>query len=271
MTNRTGILAQSPLTYALASIRFASWPMMVKRIEEIHDQLRDKTPLINRIQISQVTAGQAGVTQSEDSSHNAWMLMSPDRLEGVQFAPDQILVFSRKYTRYSEFEKLLDKTLKILLQEMRFIDLTGLGVRYVDHIRAQKDETLDLYLNPRMLQPSFPELDEIGGSMFAAYMTKECELRVRVIAQPEALNIPDDLIGLLAMTQEPGKPLKLDLLGEGAMLLDIDAIKGHKNPVRLESCEPILSQLKTLHNEANSFFRNTSVCTDHAFDIWSGK
>lgn len=51
MTDRTGILPNSPLIYAIASIRFAAWPLLSKKIDEIHDELREITPLIQTIQI----------------------------------------------------------------------------------------------------------------------------------------------------------------------------------------------------------------------------
>lgn len=271
MNDRTGILVHSPLTYTLASIRFASWPMMAKRIDEIHEKLREITPIINRIQITQVSATGQAISQGEDSSHGAWMLMSPDRLQGIQFAPDQVLVFSKRYTRYSEFASLLERTLRVLLEEMRFVDLTSLGVRYVDHIRIREGEQLDQYLTHNIMPPTISGLDKVGGSMFGVYKTSECELRVRVVAQPDGLTIPEDLIGLLAMIQEPGKPLQLELLGNGAMFLDIDAIKAHGSPIRLDNTRDILEQLNRLHIEANAFFRNEKVCTDHAFKVWGGK
>lgn len=269
MVARTGILKNSPLIYMLASIRFASWPLFEKKIDEVLDELRDTTPIIQSVQIvNKVGADGFPLTVKKDEAIlQNWILMPNDRSYAIQFAPDQLLVFCKKYTQYNEFEKIFKNALRVLEKHMRFIDVSSMGVRYIDHIRCQNGEKLKDYIDSSFLPPDIKSLNTFGGAVTGVYKSGEIELRVKSISKPDALSVPDDLISMLAMTQDPGIPLRIRLIGDSQMLLDIDSIQSSETPVRMAKPK-IISGLKLLHNEANSFFRNKSVCTDHAFNVW---
>jgi uncharacterized protein (TIGR04255 family) len=196
--------------------------------------------------------------------------MKSDRSLGIHIAQDQLLVFTNKYVRYEDFEKIIDKSLEVLLKHMRFIDIGSMGVRYVDHIKMGKDEKYSDYINESLLPSDFKGLDRVGGIIFGVYKENDVELRVRCITQPNALSVPEDMIGLAAMTQEPGKPIEIKTLQNSEFLLDMDAIKQYLEPQRMMNRKDILDLLKQLHQVANSFFRNEEVCTDHAFKSWKG-
>jgi uncharacterized protein (TIGR04255 family) len=268
MTDRTGILQNSPLVYVLASIRFAPWPLLAKKIDEIHDELRKIAPLIQRIQVESIgPSGQA----TEGAVQSIWMLMSSDRSYGFHLAPDQFLVYSKKYGRYAGFEETLRNGLNVLLKHMRFMDVTSMGVRYVDHIKMSEQEKFEDYIDPSLLPKAFDGFDRVGGIVTGTYKAGGSELRVRCIAQPEALSVPEDIIGVLAMAQEPGRPLQLNKLNNNEILLDMDAINKFQAPERMDTPPTVLSQLKDLHTVANAFFRHQDVCTDYAFKKWKGE
>lgn len=270
MTDRIGILQNSPLVYVLASIRFAPWPLLAKKIDEIHDELREIAPLIQHIKVESIGPdGQA----TDGAVQSIWMLMSSDRSYGFHLAPDQFLVFSKNYSRYADFEKTLSEGLNVLLQQkhMRFMDVTSMGVRYVDHIKMSEQEKFEDYIDPSLLPKAFDGLERVGGNVAGTYKAGGSELRVRCIAQPEALSIPEDLIGVLAMAQEPGKPLQLSTLNTNEILLDMDAINKFQPPERMDKPSTVLSQLNGLHTVANAFFRHQDVCTDYAFKKWKGE
>lgn len=243
---------------------------MAKKIDEIHDELRETTPLIHRIQIhQQVESGVRPGMPGEMVTSNVWMLMSSDRSLGIHLAPDQLLVFSNTYSRYAEFEKILDKCLDVLFKHMRSImDVTSLGVRYVDLIKPLKGEVRGDYVMDRLLPADFDGLEAVGGMSIGTYKVDEAELRVRCITQPDALAIPEDMISLLAMSQDPGIQLKLETLGNG-ILLDIDAVKSYSKPERMIK-QGVLDQLGSLHQTSNAFFRHKSVCKERAFEVWKG-
>lgn len=265
-TDRTGFLCNSPLILAVASIRFAAWPLMAKKIDEIHDQLRDITPIIQSIQLQQINVIGQGLHQDTGTSA-AWLLLSPDRSFGFQLAPDQLLFFSKKYTRFEDFDRHLNLGLSILFKMMRFIDVINLGVRYIDHIRPLANENLNEYVVPSLLPPAFPGLDPLGGTTAWAYKSKTAQLRVRGNSHPGAWVFPEDLIGLLLMAHEPGQPIELDTLKPNQFLLDMDASVEYSPPARMLE-QDISDRIHAMHIETHQFFRNENVCTDHAFSMW---
>jgi uncharacterized protein (TIGR04255 family) len=267
MVTRTGILPKSPLVLSLASVRYAPWPLIGKKIDEIHDGLRDILPLLQHFQVQ--TLGPTGAPQPESSS--IWMLMSGDRSRGVQLTQDQMLITSRRYSRYSEFSTVIDRVLSALIPRMRFMDVTNLGVRYVDHVRVKDGDGLENYLCTGLLPPNFGGLERLGGSFSASYTTQGKELRVRCVAQAGAASIPEDLVPWLAMMQPPGRALELSPLKIGECTLDMDALEQHEEPLRFDGKEMILDKLNGLHEVANEFFRRDDVFTDHAFEFWKSE
>lgn len=268
MKNRDGQLKYPPLIYVLASIRFAPWPLLGKKIDEIHNDLREWFPLVNNIRVRQIDPGGMAFQQEKESA--AWMLKTSDLLYGVQFAPDQVLVMCKKYTRYKDFEAKLELVLETLYKHMGFIDVFNMGVRYVDHIKVKESgESLNDYVNKGLLPPDIEGMENIGGLVAGSYKSKDSDLRVRCISNVGAASVPEDLIPLLAILHGPGEPFKVDKLENGEMLLDLDSVQSSKNPQRMEQGE-IIKLLNSLHKKANTFFRHPAVCTDHAFKVWKG-
>ena len=240
---------------------------MAKRIDEIHDDLRHIVPIIQCIQMQQIGLNGQAIGQDEGGNASAWILLSNDRSYGFQLAPDQILFFSKKYTRYDDFSRFFEEGLAVLFKKMRFMDVTNIGVRYVDHIKPLESEKLEQYVIRSLLPVEFPELDRFGGTTTWTYKARETELRIRGNSHPGTWAFPDDLIGLLVMSQDPMRPLELESIKENEFLLDMDAMMVNSVPTRMEVAD-IAGRVKLLHEEANKFFRSEAVCTDHAFEIW---
>ncbi|AOZ13600.1 hypothetical protein AA042_13810 [Pseudomonas lundensis] len=269
MQERSGILKNSPLAYALASIRFAPWPLLAEKFPLIQDALRDIAPLIHEIQVQVPVGGVAA--QPEFTTSRMWMMLSADRSFGIQLAPDQMLVFTREYTSYAEFEIVLERVLNELLKLARFIDISTLGVRFIDHIKTGSQEELMKYVSAELLAPAFDGLEQLGGSSTTSYRKDDKELRVRYTNFPGHPSVSEDLMGLLIMTHDPAEGLKVDTLQSGEAILDMDAIFKPVKPLRVDSADKALSHLKALHTVANDFFRHSDVCTDYAFSSWKGE
>lgn len=269
MTDRTGILKNSPLIYALASIRFAPWPLMAQKIDEIQDELREIAPLINKIHVRQIGFSGQFSPQIEDATPAQWVLTSSDRSNGFIIAQDQLLFFSKKYTRYADFASTIEKGLTVLLKHMRFLDVTNIGVRYVDHIKVIEGKKPSDYISTNLLPAEFPHLEMLGGVSMEIYKSKSAELRVRCTNQTGVPSIPEDMIGMVAMIQEPGQPFDLELMKSNEILLDVDAVKAY-SAYRMNETSEVLDHLDSLHKEANAFFRHESVCTEFAFEVWKG-
>ena len=269
MSDRSGILKNSPLAYTLASVRFAPWPLLAERFPLIQDALRDIAPLIHEIQIQAPIASPS--MQPEFSTSRLWMMLSPDRSFGIQLAADQMLVFTKKYARYSDFEVILDRVLGELLKLMRFIDVNTMGVRFIDHIKTDSQQELKKYLAAELLAPSFDGFDQLGGASVTHYSRGDSELRVRYINHPGQPSLSEDLIGLLVMAQDPSISTMIPSLKEGEAIIDMDAISHMAMPVRFDTSTKALAQLRSLHTVANDFFRHPDVFTDYAFSSWKGE
>lgn len=266
MIDRTGILERSPLVYVLASVRFAPWPLMVNKLPEIHEELRQIAPLIHHVQVSSI--GQLGqVPLHSDLTTTAWMMMPSDRSYGIQLSQDQLLIISKKYERYSGLAKIIENVLSVLLEKMRFVDVTNIGIRYIDKINAQNNENISKYVGSALLPIDVAGFDQTGGILNLFYSSEDIELQVNSVSKPGALSVPSDLIPLLAMLNNPNNPFQVEHLKNNQIVLDIDSIKSFAAPKRLDQQE-ILDYFNSLHEKANYFFRSSSVCTDHAFEVW---
>jgi len=269
MQDRSGILSNSPLAYTLASIRFAPWPLLADKFPLIQDALRDIAPLINQIQVQVPVGGPTG--QPDFTTSRIWMLLSADRSFGIQLAPDQMLVFTRTYTSYDEFERVLERVLTELLNLARFIDINTIGVRFIDHIKAGSQEELQKYVSAELLAPTFEGFEQLGGTSFTTYKKGDKELRVRYTNYPGHPSISEDLMGLLVMSQDPAVGIKLDMLQPGEATIDMDAIYQIAKPLRVDTPTKALVHLRALHTLANDFFRHPDVFTDYAFSSWKGE
>jgi hypothetical protein len=122
------------------------------------------------------------------------------------------------------------------------------------------------------LPPKFGGLSRAGGNCNAIYKIDEKkELRIRCVAQPGAISIPEELVPLIAMMQVPGRPLQIPALDSEQAILDMDALETHEAPLQVEDSKMILDKLSDLHNVANTFFRREDVCKDFAFEVWKGE
>lgn len=269
MQDRSGILTNSPLAYTLASIRFAPWPLLADKFPLIQDALRDIAPLINEVQIQVPVASLSG--KQDFATSRVWILLSADRSFGIQLAPDQMLVFTRSYLSYAEFEGVLNRVLSELLKLARFIDINTMGVRFIDHIKTGSPEELQKYVSAELLAPTFDGFEQLGGSSATTYKRGDKELRVRYTSFPGHPSVSEDLMGLLMMSQDPAVGFKIDMLQPGEATLDMDAIYQPVKPLKADTAAKALEHLKALHTVANDFFRHPDVFSDYAFSSWKGE
>ncbi|WP_039558828.1 TIGR04255 family protein [Ralstonia solanacearum] len=270
MSDRSGILPNSPLLYTLASVRYATWSLLQNKIPEIHEHLRDELPLLQRLQV-RLMSQNMGIPLPEATSE-VWLMMASDRTYAMQLGPDQALFFSSKYQRFADFQVRLERCLAALFDHMKFMDVVATGVRYVDHIKPRTGERLEDYVIAGFLTPTVPSYRPVGGASHFTYSTDHSELRVRSIFSTDYLSVPSDMVGLLAAVHaEPGKPLTLDSLQQNEMLLDMDSVKAYPQPQRVKELKEIMETFDNLHKSANAFFRHEAVCTDFAFNVWRGE
>jgi uncharacterized protein (TIGR04255 family) len=269
MGDRSGILKNSPLEYAIASVRFAPLALLPQMIPQIHGRLRESMPLMQQVQ-QQVQFLVPGAPNFPQAAQ-AWQIMSSDRKLGAQIGTEQVLFFTTKYKRFTDFQEEIHRCLEVLFDLVKFMDVTAVGVRYVDRFKARDGETLSDYMAAGFLTPRVSPFEAVGGLSQYTYRLGEEQLAVRAIYAAELPSIPFDLIGLFGAVQGPAQPLQVPPLGLNQLLLDIDASRTFPVPNRVHSCDEIEGFLDSLHRRANAFFRDENVCTDHAFAVWKGE
>ncbi|MCQ4282057.1 TIGR04255 family protein [Pseudomonas stutzeri] len=266
MTNRTGILAKTPLKYVLASVRFAPWPLVAKKMDEIQDELRDVLPLMHHIRI-EVPEGQP---QSAGMGQDAWMLADADKDYCVQFSKDQIIFFTKTYSHYKGFAERNSRALGVLYKYMKFIDVHNAGIRYIDHIKPHDNEKKSDYICDKFLPPAINDLSISGGHIISHYKSGSYDLRVNVLGIPGSFPIPQEMVSLPLILNGPDKPFQVEALGQEDFIADMDAITMYEHPKRLPKDE-LENVLNELHNVANKFFRHKDFFTEHAFNVWKGE
>lgn len=266
MTYRDGILPKSPLKYVVASIRFAPWPLLAKKVDEIQNELRDMLPLMNHI-VLEATDGQA---QPMGISHEAWMFADADKDYCAQVTKDQVIFFTSSYVNYKEFSDKNNRVLSTLYKFMNFIDVNNIGIRYLDHISPLSNEKKSDYISDKFLPPNVSGFPSRGSQVTADYSIGNDRLRVNIQGIPGALPIPQEMISLPVILNGPEKPFQIQPLAEQDLAVDMDAVSMFEHPKRL-SMQELETTLDQLHKAANSFFRNADVFTDHAFKVWKGE
>lgn len=265
MTNRTGVLAKSPLKYVLASVRFAPWPLVAKKMDEIQNELRDVLPLMHHIRLETPEAQAQGLGLAQE----AWMLADVDKDYCVQISKDQVIFFTTTYSDYQEFSEKNSRALGVLYRFMNFIDVNNAGVRYIDHVKPAANEKKSDYISKKFLAPSINGLESSGGHIISEYITTSEKLRVNVLGIPGAFPIPQEMVSI-PLILNGDQPFQVEALGSEDFIVDMDAIAMYPTPKRF-SQQDLENVLHQLHNVANRFFRHEDVFTEHAFNVWKGE
>lgn len=269
-TNRKGTLKNSPLVYVLASIRYATLGLLPQKIAEIQNELRRDFPIFTPINMQQPQLSPSGINTNELVSKTSWLLMSRNSDYGIQIFDDQILFFSKKYTDFSSFNKIISSGLSALFKFMGYVDVINLGVRYIDHVTCAEGHSISDYIHDGLLPPAIDGLNRIGGVLFGVYGVGSDNVRVRCTNQEGAPAIPEDVMPLVFIINGVmNKPVNFSLLSKNELTLDIDVVRIFDEAKAIEEKEELLSIISDLHDKANSFFRSEKVFTDVAFELWN--
>lgn len=274
MTEREGILAGAPLIYALSVVRFAPILKLPKLIPDIHQALRSSLP-----GFFQMVKGQ-GVMHSNEP--NSWAFLDRDATYACVLGADHLILQSTSYLHFANHSKLFRECIEALTNEVGPLDITGIGMRYVDKIEPGEGENLVDYLPEAMLPLRCEGLDKDGkepvavlGVSTTTYHLDPEFLHIRCWRQtgiwiPEDLTEPAMVFEIAKQTKHTHKPGAIIQnafvpVSEKGALLDIDAYCPMPLTERLKTDE-ICSKLDELHKTANLAFR--TVGKEHAFKVW---
>jgi len=264
--NRKGILPKQPLFYVLASLRFQAWMLLPGKIADIQDSLRDRFPLVNKVLI-----GSMGGNIPEGAVPVAWAFHAADRQIGCQISQDQIVVHATRYTRFDDFAEVVRFVIEAVERHARQFDVGAIGIRYLDKIEPRPDESLldylpSEYVPKKVVNTAFAPLSGLSQTV---YRTQTGVLQARFWSGEQYVSVPDDLVPLFLMTCDfSATGPALTPLEPGSGILDSDSIWTSSSPIRMDAYQ-VVDKLSALHAHSNEFFR--SVCTEHAFKVWTGE
>jgi uncharacterized protein (TIGR04255 family) len=262
-------MSNAPVYYALAQAQFNPVAAMTKYVDKVQDLLRrDGYTLFEPQQVThlQFTAAPGQATTEPQVAHTcSWLITKGDRSSGFILSAASITFHTTHYETSNEFIPELLRGLKAVHEVVGLEHVSRLGLRYLDAVLPQPDETTDRYLANELHGVRFGAerryaLNESVFETESAPLLPKGTLVARVHRMASPLGYPPDIVpsGLIAMPKFEIKDTRhhavidTDHFVEGRMPLDF---------------EKIGEQLSALHATIKLVFDAT--VTDNARAVWA--
>lgn len=273
--NAARLLANAPVVFVLAAIRFEPLESLPSWMPEIQEGLRERMPLYRRVR--QVVSPQGFELAIDpldfDPNHPAasWVMSSIDGQASIQVSKSALIVHTRQYTSFTEFSELVQIALDGLLKHAKRIHVAQVGIRYIDHLRVIEGMGVDKFV-PVQLLPHVPDIEGLelkNATSTTSYSCGEHLLNVRFNTGAGMSVIPEDLMAVYLSSTKPGPGgiVNFQNLASDEGVLDTDCIAANLASQVMDE-RNILSLLDRLHATANQYFR--AVTTSEATEAWNG-
>jgi uncharacterized protein (TIGR04255 family) len=262
-------MSNAPVCYALAQAQFNPIAAMTKYVDEVQDRLRrEGYTLYEPHHVSQFqfaatpsqTLAEPQVTQVTN-----WLITKGDRSSGFILTPSSISFHTTHYETSKEFIPALLGGLKAVHEVVGLDHVARLGLRYLDAVLPQPDETVDQYLADGLQGVRFGATQKYGlnESVFETEtgpLSAKGTLVARIFRLTGPLGFPPDMIpnGLVPQPKFdrkdilPHAVIDTDHFVEGPMALDFDKLG---------------EQLTSLHQTIRQVFDKT--ISRHAEAVWA--
>ena len=262
-------LLNAPVYYALAQVHFNPIAAMDKYVNEIQDKLRNKGyTLFNPDQITQLQFA-GGIDQGAYAPTLAeiteWLISKSDQTAGFILASSSITFHTTHYNTSAEFIPDLIAGLKSVHKVVNLDHISRLGLRYLDAIVPEDDETLEQYLSDALhgIQINATRDYALTESVFSTEYDARIDkgkLVARVYRATSPIRFPPDI--------RPRELILNDAFNfsevQNHAIIDIDHYIKSQIPLDLER---ISEQLGLLHAGVREVYEAT--VTDRALNMWS--
>lgn len=262
-------MSNAPVYYALAQAQFNPVAAMAKYVDEVQDRLRrEGYTLFEPQQVThlQFTATPGQVPTEPQLAHTtSWLITKGNRTSGFILSASSITFHTTHYETRREFIPELLRGLRAIHEVVNLDHIGRLGLRYLDAVLPQADETVDQYLVDGLHGVRFGARQRYGlnESVFesdSGPLLPKGTLVARVHRMDSPLGYPPDMVpnGLLPMPRFAINDIRshaiidTDHFVEGRMELDFDKID---------------EQLSALHATIKLVFEAT--ITNHARAVWA--
>lgn len=167
-------LAKPPVYYALAQVKFNPVALMPKFAGEIQDRLRrsgfpifesEQSQSIDFGDLSQIHETKPTITETPN-----WFFTSEDKFSGYVLGNDFFTFQVTKYTGHHDFFERFMIGLSLLNEIVSIGAFSRLGIRYLNAVVPDHDESLNQYLHQQVQGVEFGS-PWIGGAWESGYKT----------------------------------------------------------------------------------------------------
>jgi uncharacterized protein (TIGR04255 family) len=262
-------LANAPLVHVLAQVRYAPVLTISKSIPVIQEKLKGiGFPRFEKGEVQSVVFKHDSAPQVDRSER--WDFLSRDKTVGVVLTPSFVLLQTTAYDTFHKFAETLLKVFEIVASEVQIDIVERLGIRYVDVVRLQENESFSDYLKPGLV--GFP-FSEVGDESFrnAVVATVQSAAVANIPDSNSTLNVKCSQVGDGTFLPPDVGPsgLKYEMSlnpKEVVIILDFDHFKIVDDDF---APQRLVAEFDRLHQIANMAFR--AALKRHAYDKWGGR
>jgi uncharacterized protein (TIGR04255 family) len=263
-------MSNAPVYYALAQAQFNPIEAMSKYVAEVQDRLRREgyslfePQQVTRLQFAAAAPGQASI-EPQVAQTMSWLITKADRTSGFTLSNSSITFHTTHYKTNGEFIPALLCGIKAIHEVVKLDHIGRLGLRYLNAVLPQSDESVDQYLAGGLHGICFDAkqkyaLNELVFETESKPLLPKGTLIARVHRMLSPLGYPPDMVpnGLVQMPKfeikdiRPHAVIDIDHFVEGQMPLDFKKIN---------------AQLAALHATIKLAF--VATITDHAQAVWA--
>lgn len=262
-------MTNAPVYYALAQAQFNPVTAMAKYVPDIQDIFRKagytlfETQEITQLQIVGITGQET--TRPEVMQTTNWIISKADRTSGFILGSSSLAYHTTQYETRNEFLPELIQGLESVHKVVTLEHFSRVGLRYLDAVIPNKEESVEQYLADGLKGISFGTKRKYASneSVFeteTAPIIKLGTLVLRVYRAISTLGYPPDLFphGL-----QPNKIFKYNAKIVDHAVIDTDHFVEGLMPIDFEK---IRKQMESLHSAIKLSFK--AAITEHAKNIW---
>jgi len=257
MTDTLGQWPSAPLVYVLAEVRCSPTLDVERRAAAVQEAIRSEYPLLEPVADIRVSPGaQIGATTSP-----IFAFADANRRRGVVISSGSVCYHVTEYATSNEFLDQLGSVLRAIEPIYATDTVTRLGLRYVDAIVPEDNETVFDYVSPALAGVSLDDGSSRRVQCVVEQPRQDGGIAIRFLALGIPIYRSPDLPAL-GLRQPAWVDRAMEHQAATAIL---DTDHWIATP-RQYQAEPVLDAFKSLKAGITSAFLKAT--TPHALKIW---
>ena len=255
----------APVYFTMAQVQFNPILNLENYLPSIQSKMREiHFPDYSREVVQEMTfpfAATTGIQIAPSVTNQARFRFGDiDGWQSFLLTQNQLSFQTTRYDTFETFLNCIASGLTILNEIMKLDFVERLGLRYLDAVQPNANESLAAYLAPEVLGLSQKTSGQLAHSISETFtQTKVGYLMARIVIRNGQLGLPIELA-----TQKIKLNPKFLTQNEQHAIIDTDAFLEQRQAFNVTQIE---ADLTSLHDEIKSAF--TTTVTDHAQTIWA--